>query len=591
MASHTSIGCTMEIYLVRVRERLDKTLWIERKPRATTDDSYIAISHVWGEPETIKETHIDGMGTVSLSPGKKDILSILQRQDICGDGWFWMDLFCIDQNPDAAISISDQLMAIPQIYKSSQCVKILLESPVCNNWHVKASSISANPDIDMDLFNEEELRHCRKCPNMVFHDPWFKRLWTRQEGLYAMKMQVILLNPISCARYAVSLSDSQKYLTEGDSIQKRGIVESFLADKLAYHGLLEGKELSFRLYLDLLYRHRVAIDEYHGEVGPHPSYSPIKEAWRSGRKTTKARDYVLAVFPDITGYRPPPNVRRLKFRELLSDALQQFMTRSQQVHILAKVPRGMMTTTAMTSPFTDSASPWIPEEPTNISEAFDTFSGDNSPGQGDTKFYLVSHAITFEPVDFSREALPDLINLWESTANTIGHAVLLAPSGPCAGGSRDVRTEEGLLHRYFVHQFMRHPISKHSSKAEFEAAIPVGIVDIDRLSVVNPEFSRELKQFLVCLMCGTTLRTADVLLEAIDFRLIPTAYGRLCALVNKHFLSSANPEDFVLVTTMSWMHQGLLVAAKTSDSYHIVGRTLIPTMRFWDYVQVNSMND
>lgn len=582
----------MEIYLVRVRERPDKTLWIERKPRASTNDSYIAISHVWGEPETIKKTHIDGVpGTVPLSPGKRDVLSILQRQDICGDNWFWIDLFCIDQNPDAAISISDQLMAIPHIYKSSQCVKILLESPVCSSWHAKASSISENPDMDMDLFNEEELRHCRKCPNMVFHDPWFKRLWTRQEGLYAMKMHVVLLNPISCARYAASISDGQKYVTEGDSIQKRGIAESFLADKLAYHGLLEEEEkgLSFRLYLDLLYRHRVAIDEYHGEVGPHPSYSPIKEAWKSGRITTKARDYVLAVFPDINGYRPPPNVRCLKFHDLLSDALQQFMTRSQQVYILAKVPRGMMmATTVMASPFTDSASPWIPEDPANISEAFDTFSGDNSLGQGDTKFYLVSHPITFEPVNFSREALPDLINLWESTANTIRHAVLVAPSGPCAGGSRDVRTDEGLLHRYFVHQFMRHPIAEYSPKAEFEAAIPIGIVNIDRLSVINPVFSHELKRFLVCLVCGTTLRTADVLLDVVDFRLIPTAYGRLCALVNKAFLSSAKPEDFVLVTTMSWMHQGLLVAVRTSDSYHIVGRTLIPTARFWDYVQANS---
>ncbi|KAK0199830.1 hypothetical protein DFS33DRAFT_196633 [Desarmillaria ectypa] len=265
------------------------------------------------------------------------------------------------------------------------------------------------------------------------------------------------------------------------------------------------------------------------------------------------------------------------------------MTRSQQLYIMAKVPRSMMIVmTAIGSRSTNSASPWIPEEPENISEAFDTFSGDNSLGQEDTKFYLVSHSITFEPVNFSREALPDLINLWESTANTIRHAVFVAPSGPCAGGSRDVRTEEGLLHRYFVHRFMRHPVAKYSPKVEFEAAIPIGIIDIDCLSMIDPVFSLELKRFLVCLVCGTTLRTADVVLNAVDFRLIPTAYGRLFALVNKAILSSAKPEDFVLVTTMSWMYQGLLVAVRTRDSYHIVGRTLIPTTRFWDYIQANS---
>ncbi len=170
---------------------------------------------------------------------------------------------------------------------------------------------------------------------------------------------------------------------------------------------------------------------------PTPVIRQSKKPGRADAQPPKPATMCSPFSPDINGYRPPPNVRSLKFHDLLSNALQQFMTRSQQVYILAKVPRGMMVaTTAMTSRFTDSASPWIPEEPANISEAFDTFSGDNSLGQGDTKFYLVSHPIGFEPVDFSREALPDLINLWESTADTVRHAVLLAPSGPCAGGSR-----------------------------------------------------------------------------------------------------------------------------------------------------------
>ena len=52
----------MDIYLVRVCQRADNSLFLERKPKATTDDDYIAISHVWGTPETITPTEVDGAG-------------------------------------------------------------------------------------------------------------------------------------------------------------------------------------------------------------------------------------------------------------------------------------------------------------------------------------------------------------------------------------------------------------------------------------------------------------------------------------------------------------------------------------------------
>lgn len=52
----------MDIYLVRVRQKVDKSLFIERKTSTTADD-YIAISHVWGTPETIAPTEVEGAGT------------------------------------------------------------------------------------------------------------------------------------------------------------------------------------------------------------------------------------------------------------------------------------------------------------------------------------------------------------------------------------------------------------------------------------------------------------------------------------------------------------------------------------------------
>lgn len=316
----------MNIYLVRVNSRADGSLFVERKPSASINDNYIAISHVWGTPETIQPTHIDGVGLVDLSPGKKDILNILRREDVCGDGWFWMDLFCLDQNPDAVISISEQIMAIPAIYKSSRCVKVLIESPVCDDWQATALRVFSEAAIDQELFGEEELRHARRCPNMLFYDPWFERLWTRQEGLYGMRIEVITLNRVACTRLQPRTipSATAGWISEGNALAKRTTAHFFIDDKLSYHGLsdTQGAKIRFDVYFDLVYRHRIVMEWYGGAKGPHPSYAPLTEAWRSGRTTTKARDYVLAVFPDIDGYRAP-ETRRLPFDVLLTDALRQ----------------------------------------------------------------------------------------------------------------------------------------------------------------------------------------------------------------------------------------------------------------------------
>jgi len=88
-----------------------------------------------------------------------------------------MELFCIDQSPDASISISDQLLAIPHIYKSSRCVKVLIESPICKTWHDTAIRSDAFQDwcsatwkLDekhaadkAKEFMEWESMHARKC--------------------------------------------------------------------------------------------------------------------------------------------------------------------------------------------------------------------------------------------------------------------------------------------------------------------------------------------------------------------------------------------------------------------------------------------
>jgi hypothetical protein len=202
------------------------------------------------------------IGTIALSPKKQDILKILYREDVCGDSWFWMDLFCIDQDdsPSNSISIADQLLAIPQVYKSSRCVKVLLEYPICEGWHAAAlrvlSAQREGESVNVDVFKGEEIAHSRRCPHLLCFDPWFERLWTRQEGLYGASLDIVVLDPIPCRRFEnKSSSYASRWVAEASGVEKRLGVESFLNDKMAYHGVeLLTDERLFKLYTDLAYR-------------------------------------------------------------------------------------------------------------------------------------------------------------------------------------------------------------------------------------------------------------------------------------------------------------------------------------------------
>ncbi|KAK3323290.1 heterokaryon incompatibility protein-domain-containing protein [Cercophora scortea] len=543
----------MKIYLVRVCDRPDGSLYIEYKPDATTDDDYIAISHVWGTPETVKEFTVDGVKwDVSLSPGKRDILTLLQRDDICGDNWFWMDLFCIDQTDSPTISIAEQLMAIPLVYKSSRCVKVLVESPVCQLWQDKVMQAFETRPIDPDALQEEELAHGRSCSHLLITDPWFERLWTRQEGLYANVLRFVVLQPVPCARLEIGpVKDRQGpvkgWIAHGTLLEKRFLVEEFLRDKLAYHGKKEQSRdasaaeaaLLFSLYVDVVYRHCANFAlVYECEPGPDSKYNPIMAAWRSRRCTTKPCDYILAVFPDIAGYKvPAKGARKMSFPELLRDAMTQPAV-SANFQLATKVPRGL---NGPTLKATESALPWLAEEPSNIGEAYDTFTvddrtgGDSStqnPSTGRNRAGLVpGDILNLQEIDATPSGLDSLKEDWKGFVNMSQHVALVSPSGPCTGlARRNIITNNStaaagpLLRQYFTQEFMTIAVSEYLLPQGGMEALSLrteGVLSFDRLlaregGVPEEAFARELKRFLFCLICGTSLLTADRVLEVAD---------------------------------------------------------------------------
>ncbi|KAI1204979.1 uncharacterized protein F4807DRAFT_444592 [Annulohypoxylon truncatum] len=577
----------MDIYLVRIREQPGGSLYIDRKAHATTNDNYIAISHVWGTKETVQKYTVNGVPwEVSLSPGKKDILSILRRDDICGDGWFWMDLFCLDQSESPSISIADQLMAIPSIYKCSRCVKILIESPVCMKWQETASQAFEQGPINEEAFQEEELAHGRSCPYLLFADPWFDRLWTRQEGLYACVLDLIILKPVSCRRH--SRDPTSAWIAHGTLLAHRFRAETFLLDKLAYHGLqpLKAKESLFSLYFDVIYKRHVNITlAYDCESGPDPKYNPIVEAWRSQRCTAKARDYVLAVFPDVDGYNVPVGAKKMSFPELLLDAIHQPAV-CRQFKFAPKVPRGMVSPSGKG---TESILPWLIDTPSNIGEAYDTFTANNTTSGTDSRPGGIHGNIELEDITFTKSGLCALKEDWKRTTDIYRHVVLASPSGPCTGSPRqDVSDDGGLLQQYFAQEFMHIAVSQYLPQEKMNALElqTNGVLPFDRIRDIPEEvYARELKRFLVCLICGASLFTADKVLETADVVRVSTLYGPLLGVMHRETKRVAKQDQLMLACSPTWDLQGFYIGLRVGDGMSVRGRTIIPNSSVWDSIE------
>ncbi|KAL6885196.1 hypothetical protein HDV57DRAFT_492331 [Trichoderma longibrachiatum] len=593
----------MSVYLARIQERDDGTLYVERRQASTTEESYIAISHVWGDPTTIQTYNVPGIGPVQLSPGKKDILNILKRPDICGHDWFWMDLFCIDQRPDSPISISSQIMAIPVIYKMSRVVIVLIETPVCQQWADMAEQAAREGLGDGEAFKLEEASHARKCPNLSLMDPWFVRLWTRQEGLYATDLKMIFLNQTVCARLTTVMSPWERYRMERKVIARREAVIGFIIDKLAYHGISSDKaDVSMQLYLGLLYKRQFTVSQHGGKVGPVGNYMPIMEAWRSGRTTAKPRDYVLAVFPDIQGYRAPQNPQRLSFGQLLADAWGQLGgDASNGFNLLPKVPQSLITLAS-----SDSEQPWFLDSPTDVTEALDpilmmtneslagrqtTFNGSVSGTEGDRKG---NNGVQVRPLNIRNEAeFEQLVATCESNTNLVRHVSLSPPSGPLLGSDRHLNDEQSILRRFFamrfaksaVNQYRSDPIYRDVSKitAPINSLVRHGNVNTEKFQLEGKAFQENLKLFLVCLICGTTLSCAAKLSEHLE--LVTFTLGEISGmkeipgLVNRSVLVSVDQSRIRIKPHAFESFLGYLffvVDGEPGTHGALVGKSMIP---------------
>jgi hypothetical protein len=333
----------------------------------------------------------------------------------------------------------------------------------------------------------------------------------------------------------------------------------------------------------MAYAHHLNIDQFRGKPGPVSGYSPIGEAWKSDRTTTKPRDYVLAVFPDVKGYKIPPNAKAYSFKELLGDAIAQLQEESL---VAVKAIDGRTKHDIKT---TEKIQPFILEDPENVSEAFDTFAPlDDGPRDDLTPRFAASFnpqivstpgPVVLETVQINYNSLPALVSLWNSTANNLQHFLGVCVAGSCIPTGRDLSLES-LCFRHLAFEFSAERIREWSLTTEAVPGIAHGIVDWakSKEQISDDEFSLLIKRFMTCLLCGCALRTAKELLLFTDFRVVGSPFGKLLALVNKQGLAIAEDGESVLLNRGLLDFEEFHVAVRHQrwDRYRIVGRTWIP---------------
>ncbi|ESK87985.1 hypothetical protein Moror_10860 [Moniliophthora roreri MCA 2997] len=154
--------------------------------------------------------------------------------------------------------------------------------------------------------------------------------------------------------------------------------------------------------------------------------------------------------------------------------------------------------------------------------------------------------------------------------------------------TRNTQTDQDLLHQHFFHEFAPSAVAIFLPKIKFynlEFATK-GVINFDRVRDISEDvFKVKLRRVLVCLVCGTTLHTADEILKSADFKVISTSYGKLLTLVRREALELGKREDLVLISTSLWYLQGFLIGQLRERGCFIIGRTVIPNSELWDKVQ------
>ncbi|KAJ9613047.1 hypothetical protein H2200_002988 [Cladophialophora chaetospira] len=290
------------------------------------DTDYIAVSHVWGSELELEWRSVPGIEDEVLATTRKVEFLTEQLPFVVGESYFWMDILCVDQrNDDASVAVTGHIPTIFQYAKRTIVIKdgvgtkdccgqavgqiILLDGP----W----SSALLTPYVDE---HASQLR---------FDEAVLTRLWPFQEIILSDVLQFVCCLasgfPESMERDTPTSQGDISFRTVED-IYFRPVISALqnLAESWSQYGHDGGLDsIETAKFIHAFLNHgQVSRKAVPGVRSRSHGIGDLAAAKDSGRRTTKTRDFVLAIMPQFPWYTVPENAKKMTFGELFVDCFQ-----------------------------------------------------------------------------------------------------------------------------------------------------------------------------------------------------------------------------------------------------------------------------
>ncbi|KIV89469.1 hypothetical protein PV10_06866 [Exophiala mesophila] len=307
---------------------------VERHDVDIDTTRYLAISHIWAKAEW-RDDIPNIPWKVLASPHKAAFLADEFKQ-LVGREFFWMDILCVDQAvPDERIRV---VRHIPNIYRGAAKTIVIREpggfAKCC------ADAMTADGNTWMNGARENFQRHMRT--SHYFHplaEPWFDRLWVLQEAVLSDTIQFTICGHVEHEDFDVE-DDLWGYATRFKQLTDH--LQATAYSWISYGVDQDGSDQEYNEFVHA-FLHNGVVTRKTADVDRHRRRSGIAEIdvhLNSMRQTTKARDFILAIFPQFGWYVPPENVRTMAFGQLWLDLCRQASQAGYA--FLAHVTRGMV---------------------------------------------------------------------------------------------------------------------------------------------------------------------------------------------------------------------------------------------------------
>ena len=268
---------------------------------------YIAISHVWGDA---KWQHVAGIEEEVMVSEEKAQFMVDQLPDIVKDSHFFMDVLCIDQrSKEARIAITQH---IPRIYREAQKTVVVRTSggfrQCCKDMYKMYGSRAQTIErVGNHLLKDHKFKD--------FDEGVLTRLWPLQEILLSNNLQFVRCNAVT------------KEIVESPDVPAIGIVQSLFSAAIVWSSRGEDDgddypDLYFADFTNAIFDCGSVSRSPRREV-EFPLLQELHLEATSTRRTSKSRDFILAIMPQFKFYTLPEKAREMDFSSLFLDCVRQ----------------------------------------------------------------------------------------------------------------------------------------------------------------------------------------------------------------------------------------------------------------------------